>query len=117
MEKFMLIFKGGFYDDANLSPDEVQAKMGEWYKWVQDLQAKNIYGGGEPLLKEGKIVKKNGSSFTVTDGPFPESKELVGGYFVITAKDYNEASEIAKNYPDFDLGGSVEVRQVMKIDM
>jgi len=117
MEKYMFIFKGGFYEDSNLSPDEVQGKMGQWYKWVQDLQEKNIYSGGEPLLKGGKIVKKNGNKFSVTDGPFPESKELVGGYFVISAKDINEATEIAKNYPDFDLNGSVEVRQVMKIDM
>jgi hypothetical protein len=117
MEKFMLIFKGGFYEDRNLSPEESQARMQKWYKWVQDLTDQGKYVGGEPLLKGGKILSSNQDKIVVTDGPFPEAKELVGGFFIINAKDINEASEIAKSYPDFDLDGRVEVRPVMKIGM
>jgi hypothetical protein len=69
------------------------------------------------LLKGGKIVSKKGDKVVVTDGPFPEAKELVGGFFVVNAEDINEAAEIAKDCPSFELGGSVEVRPVMKIDM
>jgi hypothetical protein len=117
MDKYMLIFKGGFYDDANLSPQETQGKMGEWYAWIQDLQKQDKYVGGEPLLKGGKIVTQQNNKIIITDGPFPEAKELVGGYFIINAKDISEAAEIARRYPDFNLGGSVEVRPVMKIEM
>jgi len=117
MEKYMLIFKGGFYEDRNLSADESQERMQKWYKWVQDLTDQGKYVSGEPLLKGGKILSGNQNKVVVTDGPFPEAKELVGGFFIVNAKDINEASEIAKNYPDFDLDGTVEVRPVMKIDM
>ena len=117
MEKFMLIFKGGFYEDSNLSPEQAQAKMGQWYKWIQDLSEKNIYVGGEPLLKGGKIVKKRSGKIVTTDGPFTESKELVAGYFIVNANTLDEAAALTKDYPDFDLGGSVEIRPVMKINM
>ena len=53
----------------------------------------------------------------VTDGPYTEGKEVVGGYFIINAKDIDEAVAISKGCPDFELGGSVQVRQVMKMDM
>ena len=117
MEKFMLIFKGGFYEERNLSPEESQVRMQKWYKWVQDLTDQGKYVSGEPLLRGGKILSANQNKIVMTDGPFPEAKELVGGFFIINARDINEASEIAKSYPDFDLEGSVEVRQVMKIEM
>ena len=54
---------------------------------------------------------------TVTDGPYTEGKEVVGGYFIVNAKDYNDAVELSKDYPDFELDGTVQIRQVMKIDM
>ena len=115
MEKYMFIFKGGDYEASKLSPDEIQQNMQKWYKWIQDLTEQEIYVDGEPLEKGGKIVTKNGSKIVVTDGPFPEAKELVGGYFIINAKDYNHAAEIAKQCPGFEIGGAVEVRKVMKM--
>ena len=116
MEKYMFIFKGEI-EDAGLSPEESQQEMQKWYQWVQKLTDQKKYIGGEPLLKGGKIVSKSGNKTVVTDGPFPEAKELVGGYFIINANDMNEAAEIAKECPGLDLGGSVEVRPVMKLDM
>jgi hypothetical protein len=53
----------------------------------------------------------------VTDGPFAEGKEVVGGFFVVYAKDMDEAVEMAKDFPDFDLGGVIEIRAVQKFDM
>ena len=117
MEKFMFIFKGGFYDDNGLTPEEAKAKTAKWYAWIQKLSEKNIYVSGEPLLKGGKAMNKKGGKILVTDGPFVESKELVAGYIVVKAKDYAEAAELAMDYPDFDLDGSLEIRQIMKIDM
>jgi hypothetical protein len=114
MEKFMLIFHGGQME--GMSPEEMQAHMGKWFTWIENLNKKEQYVAGEPLLPGGKLVSgKAGKS--VTDGPYTEGKEVVGGFFIINAKDLNEAVEIAKGSPDFDHGGTVQVRQVMKMDM
>lgn len=108
----MFIFIGG--DPSRLSPDAQQAHMQKWFAWVEKLQKENRYVSGEALLPGGKTIR--GAKKTVTDGPFAEGKEVVGGYFVVHAKDVNEATEMAKACPDYELGGSVEVREVMKFD-
>ena len=112
MEKYMFIFIGG--DASHLSPEKQEAQMNKWFAWVQKLQQQGRYDSGEALLPGGKTIK--GVKKTVTDGPFAESKEIVGGYFVVKAKDLTEATELAKEYPDFELGGTVEVREVVKFD-
>jgi hypothetical protein len=114
MEKFMLIFHGGQLD--GLSPEEMQAQMGKWFAWIEKLSKTNQYVSGEPLLPGGKLVSGPGGK-TVTDGPYTEGKEVVGGYFIINAKDLNEAVSISKDCPDFEHGCSVQVRQVMKMEM
>ena len=89
--------------------------MGKWFAWVEKLRKEQRYVAGEALLPGGKTVK--GPKKAVTDGPFAESKEIVGGFFVLNAKNLDEAVLIAKDCPDYDLGGVVEVREVMKFDM
>jgi hypothetical protein len=114
MPKYMLIFHGGFYD--GLSPDEAQKQMQKWFAWIEKLSKQGTYNSGEPLLPGGKILShKNGK--IVIDGPFVESKEAVAGYFVVEAASLDEAVEISRDYPDFHLGGRVEVREVMKVEM
>ncbi len=112
MEKYMFIFIGG--DPSHLSPEAQQAHMQKWFAWVEKLTNEKRYVSGEALLPGGKTIK--GSKKAVTDGPFAEGKEVVGGFFVVTAKDLNEATEMAKACPDYELGGIVEVREVMKFD-
>lgn len=112
MEKYMFIFIGG--DPSKLSPEAQEAHMGKWFAWVEKLRKANKYASGEALLPGGKTI--TGSKKTITDGPFAEAKEVIGGYFVVNAKDLNEAVEMAKECPDYDLGGIVEVREVMKFD-
>jgi hypothetical protein len=113
MEKYMFLFRGG--DLSNLSSEEQQQRMQKWFAWVEKLTKENRYVGGEALLNEGKTIRT--VKQVVTDGPFAEGKELAGGYFVINAKNLDEAVELAKDFPDFDIDGSVEVREVMKFDM
>jgi len=112
MEKFMLIFHGGINMDA--SPAEMQENMGKWLAWVEKLSKEGRYLSGEPLLPGGKLVSGPSS---VTDGPFTEGKELVGGYFLINAASIDEAVKECEHYPDYVYGGKVQVRQVMKVDM
>jgi hypothetical protein len=113
MEKFMFIFQGG--QPERMSPEHMQAHMSKWMAWIDKLNAAGKYVSGEPLLPGGKLVK--GTNKSVTDGPFTEGKEVVGGFFVINAKDMDEAVDISKDFPDFEYGGAVQVRQVMKIEM
>ena len=87
--------------------------MQKWLAWVDELKSKNIYVSGEPLLPEGKTV--TGKKAVVTDGPFAESKEIIGGFFIIKAASIEEAAEIAKDSPDLPLDGAVEVREVLKM--
>jgi hypothetical protein len=112
MQKFMLIFHGGIKQDA--SPEELQNNMGQWMAWVDTLQKGGKYVSGEALLPGGKLVK---SQSAVTDGPYTEGKEVVGGYFVIKAANIDEAVAECSNYPDFAHGGQVQVRPVMQFDM
>lgn len=110
MKEFMLIFSrpGG----TELSPEEMQNNMNRWFKWIDELKSKGIYKSGEALTPGGKIVK--GQKALVTDGPFSEGKELVGGFFIIKTNSIEEATEIAKQCPDLALDGAVQVQEVMK---
>src|SRR6185295_17653243 len=91
---------------------EAMENMQAWMTWMQDLGQKGILVGGEPLQPSGKQV--NGKKKVVTDGPFIEAKEMVGGYLVVNAKDINEAVEISKGCPIFKEDGKLEVRPINK---
>jgi hypothetical protein len=113
MEKFMLIFQGSINRDS--SPEELQANMDKWMAWVQKLHKDGKYVSGEALLPGGKLIKAKNA---VTDGPYTEGKEVVGGFFVINAATIEEAiANATENYPGFSYGGTVQVRQVMKLDL
>jgi hypothetical protein len=112
MKDFMLLFRGAM-QQFEFSPEEMQNHMQKWFTWVDELKSKNIYVSGEPLLPEGKTV--TGKKAVVTDGPFAESKEIIGGFFLIKAASIEEATEIAKDCPDLPLDGIVEIREVMKM--
>ena len=111
MEKFMLIFHGGSHTSA--SPEQMQAQMGKWMAWIDKLAKKEQYITGEPLLPGGKLI--SGKKKTATDGPYTEGKEVVGGFFLIKAENIDEAIKICDDYPDYENGGAVQVRQVMKM--
>jgi hypothetical protein len=113
MEKFMYLFRGGM---ANEEAQNVpQEHMQKWMKWMESLGQKGIMVGGEPLQPAGKQV--NGKKKVVTDGPFVEAKELVGGYLIVNARDIDHAVEISKDCPIFDLDGKVEVRPIQKMEI
>ena len=112
MKEFMMIFIGADYGEAQLSPEQMQEKMGKWNAWVEDLKNQDLYVNGKPLLPNAKRI--SGNDQLVTDGPFVETKELIGGYFLIKANDMEHALSLTKDFPDYDLGGQVEVRQIME---
>ena len=75
------------------------------------MREQGIIKNGEALTPGGKRI--SGENRTVTDGPFSESSEVIGGYYIVQAADYDGAIAIAQDYPDYDLDGTVEVREVM----
>ena len=111
MKDFMLIFIGPDYGQIGLSPEEMQGRMGKWFAWNDKMEKAGIVKGGNALKPEGRRI--TGPERVVSDGPFAESKEIVGGYYIIQATDYDEAIKVAQDFPDYDLGGTVEVREVM----
>jgi hypothetical protein len=113
MSEYLYLYRGG---DSTGTPQQMQEQMERWGKWFKDLGQKgNLKSPGQPLEKTGKVVK--GSSKAITDGPFAEAKDVVGGYSWVEAKDVDHAVELARGCPIFQVGGSVEVRPVMKIEM
>jgi hypothetical protein len=113
MEKFMLIFQGSL--PSEVAPEESMEITGQWMAWVDKLAKAGKYVGGEPLLPGGKVI--SGNYKNVTDGPFAEGKEVIGGYFIVNAADYDEAVALCADYPDYDRGGTVIIRQVMKMEV
>ena len=98
------------------SPEKAQESMKKWRAWFDSLakegHLKNI---GQPLDGAGKVLA--GAKKTVTDGPYAETKDVVGGYSIVEARDLDEAARLAAGCPGLEVGGSVEVRPVMQLNM
>lgn len=108
--EYLLLFRGNDWD-RDMSPEEIQEVMVKWMAWFDGLVEDGRLKAGQPLKPLGKIVSgKNGHS--VSDGPFAESKEAVGGYFLVLVEDGDEAVEIARACPALEYGLKVEVRPV-----
>jgi hypothetical protein len=108
--EYLLLFRGTDWSKG-LSPEEIQRVAGEFRAWFERLIAQGKALGGKPLERGGRIVSgKHGR--VVADGPFVESKEAVGGYFLLQVNDLDEAVAIAQECPALDYGAKVEVRAV-----
>ena len=108
---YMLIFRGTDWYEG-LSPEEMQQVIDRWMAWFQHLTAEGIAVAGNPLEQEGKVVSgKNGR--VISDGPFAESKETIGGYFVLKVSSMDEAVKIAQECPGLPYGIRVEVRPIL----
>ena len=108
MANFLFVYRGGDAAEAKMSPDEMQRYMQKWQDWIgEGIQKGWIVDGGDALTREGRVVN---AKKVVTDGPFVESKEIVGGFSIIKADTIDAAAELAKGCPGLLTGGRVEVR-------
>jgi hypothetical protein len=113
MSEFTFLYRGR---QTNASPEQMQKTMEKWMAWFKELGAKgHIKDMGHPLEHGGRVV--TGEKKTVTDGPFAEAKDVVGGFTLIEARDLEQAGELAKGCPILEVGGSVEVRPIQKMNM
>jgi hypothetical protein len=96
------------------TPEAAQQSMQKWMTWLADLETRgHLKDRGQPLEQGGKVVK---GPKAVSDGPYAEAKDVIGGYSIVEARDIDQAVELSQGCPILGGGGSVEVRPVMKMD-
>ncbi len=113
MASFMLIARDVPADFADVSPEDMQRIIEKYVAWGNRLEAAGKKKLGQKLRDgEGRVMRGNGGEISITDGPFSETKEVVGGYWLIEAANYDEAVELARDCPHMEYGASLEIRQV-----
>jgi hypothetical protein len=106
---YLLIFRSTDWYKG-LSPEEMQQVADRWMAWFNRLKDEGSAVAGNPLEREGKVVA--GKNRVVSDGPFAESKETIGGYFLLSVANMDEAVAIAQQCPGLPYGIRVEVRPI-----
>ena len=102
--EFLVISRGKW--DENLPPERIQTAIDDFYIWLERMVAEGKMKRGQRLATGGKTVSKGG----VTDGPFGETKEIIGGYWFIVTRDLDEAAQIAAQNPCMQCGLFYEIR-------
>lgn len=111
MSEYLLLFRGKDWDEG-LPQGELQRLLDDVIAWHEDLTKRGLIKAGQPLARRGKVVSGERSR-GVTDGPFVESKEGIGGYLILLAGSEEEAVAIAKSSPTLFYGTTVEVRPLL----
>jgi hypothetical protein len=106
-DEYLVIARGQW--DEGFSRDEIQNAIDKFYTWLDRLVNEGKMKRGQRLTYEGKTVKRNN---LITDGPFGESKEVIGGYWFIYANSLEEAAQIAKDNPCLKCGIFFEIRPI-----
>lgn len=110
MAKFMLLMHDRPEVFEKMSPSEMQEVVQRYITWGRGLRASKI--GGHKLTGDGRVIRRKRGKVLVTDGPFAESKEVLGGFFLVKARNYDEAVKLTDGCPHLDYGGTIEVRQI-----
>jgi hypothetical protein len=113
MTEFMMIFRNDYNPNFKPTPEQMQASIKQWQDWIGGIAAQGKFSSTNRLGSEGKTLKPNS---IVTDGPYAEVKEMIGGYLIVKAADLNEAMQLANGCPILDIGGHVEVRNVVPMN-
>lgn len=112
MPNYMLLLHEEPMDYSQFSPEQIQEVTGEYVAWRNTIEAEGKYVGAEKLKDEGgRHLSGQNGSLRVTDGPYTEAKEVIGGYFTISAGNYDEAVKIAEDCPHLKYGGRIELRE------
>ena len=112
MPKFVLLLRDAGRFDPNMSPAEMQAIVQRYVAWRAKVQKNGSSIMGHKLHdKQGRVLTGNGGGLKITDGPYAEAREVLGGLFVIEAASYDEVVELTRDCPHLDFG-SIEIREV-----
>ncbi len=116
--RYMLLI----YEDekamAGKAPEEMEAMMGTWFRYTEDLRSSGRMIAGDALqpTTAATTVRVAANGALTSDGPFAETKEQLGGFYMINADNLDEAVEWAAKMPNLPEGGSVEVRPIMEFE-
>lgn len=115
MQYLLMIYAA---EDAGPQPgtDEFMQMIGEYQKFTEEVEAKGVMVGGEPLesTTTATTVRVRSGQSQITDGPFAETKEALGGYYLLNCKDLDEAIHYAAKIPSAAFG-SIEIRPIMQL--
>jgi len=113
MPKYMLLLHDNPSGFQAMSPEEMQRVIEKYVAWGKRLREKGLISESHKLADEpGKVIRSANGQVRVIDGPYSETKEILGGYYVITADSYEQAIGRARDCPHLGYGGTIEVRQV-----
>ena len=115
MNEFLLVFRNDVaLSQTQMSPDQMQTMMKTWMDWIGGIAAQNkLASPGNRLAPTGKVLAANS---VVTDGPFVEIKEAIGGYIIVKAETIEEATQLSEGCPILEVGGTVEIRMIIKMN-
>lgn len=111
MAQYMLLLRGGNEEFGSLGADQLQAIIQRYVDWTEELRREGRLQHSDSLLPGGHTVRVRDDR-PVVDGPYTETKETVGGYYVIQVADEDEAVEVSKHCPILAHGGLVEIREI-----
>ena len=110
MKDFLLIFRSEVLPTRTGTPEEMQAAMQGWIDWIGGIAQKgHLTDRGNRLADSGKVVR---SGSVITDGPYSDIKEFIGGYTIVKADSIENATALVNGCPILKVGGSVEVREI-----
>ena len=113
MPGYMLLLHSPTKEFKGYSAEDIQKVIGEYIEWRNKIAGQDRLLGGDKLTDEGgRHLRNDGGTIRVTDGPYAEIKEVLGGFFAIKASDYDEAVEISKTCPHLKYGGWIELREI-----
>ena len=112
MPNYMLLLHNDPADWKKMSPEEMQKAIQKFIAWRQKLDSHKILVGSAKLRDDAGKVIRGKDHMRVTDGPYSETKEVLGGYFTIAAANYAAAVEQCRDCPALEYGGTIELREV-----
>ena len=94
-----------------LSPEEMQAMISRYKAWGERLRAAGSYLGSGKLESTGRVMREEAGKIRISDGPFTETKDVLGGYFLVQAESYEHALDLCQGSPHLDFG-TIEIRRL-----
>jgi hypothetical protein len=116
MAEYILLLHDNPAAFAKLSPEEMQKVVEKYMAWGARMRAAGVLRDGKKLVDDnGKVLRKSGAQIRLTDGPYSETKEILGGFYMVEAGSYDHVAEIVQDSPHFEYGGTIEVREIQQM--
>lgn len=112
MNTYMFLLYNGPTDFDGFGPEDMQGIIERYTAWEDSLKDRGRFVAGDKLVdEEGRVLRRTDGELRILDGPFSETKEVIGGYFAVTAESYDDALELAKECPHVEFG-TLEIRRI-----